>query len=414
MKKTFKIIILCLISVAYSFVCCTTEEQPIVIKERIPGSITGLVKPNGIDAQVYLFQGIPVDTTVTDSLTGLFRFDDVSAGFYSIEIIAENYGVFKREEIEVVENGTTAIGEIHLRRIPEQISSILPWNNSSNVKLDENCVIEFTTIMDHSSVEGEFEINPDIEGNFEWSYALNQSVMEFVPTSKYKTNTQYTISLGTGAKTELGDTLKFVVRSKFTTEPLRIEAHLPENGSSDVSPNSTIYVRFNTEMNKTSASINISPIMEGVIKWQNNESYIFVPSGYFSTNTTYDVSIDQTNLDIDGHSLVADFTFSFSTEPLKIINVYPSDGATNVSRNTGIHIAFNTDVDQDATEDAFIVSPEIKGNFTWSDYSKFTFNPVDKLASDAVYIVTVNTNCKDLYGQSLPASITFTFRTSGD
>jgi len=414
MAKQIRIIGCIVLIFSLLFTVCTTEEQPIVIQEHNPGSIIGLVKPAGLEAAVILYQGVPLDTTHTDSITGIFSFMEIAAGFYSLEVVTDNYGIFRRDNIEVVENGVTAIGEIILRHLPEQISRIIPWNNSENVELDENCVIEFATIMDHSTVESNFLIYPDAAGYFQWSNGVNNSIMEFIPTVNYKTKTEYTISLGTGAKTEIGDTLRFLVRSKFTTVPLQIESHLPENGASDVSPNSTIYVRFNTEMNKSTASIHLNPTMEGVIKWQNNESYLFIPTGYFSTNTTYDVSIDRTNLDIDGHSLEADFIFSFSTEPLTIINVFPADGSTNVSRNTGIHVSFNTDVNQTATENAFVISPDVKGIFTWSDYSKFTFNPVDKLASDAIYVVTVNTECSDHYGKPLPADFTFVFRTSTD
>jgi len=393
---------------------CTTEEQPIVIRDQTPGSITGIVKPVGTIASVYLYQGIPIDTTYSDSVTGIFHLTDVIPGFYSLRVDVDEYGLHKIDNIEVIENGVTSVGEIFLRQIPHQILNIVPWNNSKNIALDDNCEFEFSTIMDHTSVEENFQIIPEIDGYFRWSYEDNRSLMIFEPAKKYSTNTEYTLSLGTGARTELGDTLKFTVRSSFHTIPLRIESHLPENGASDVSPNSTIYIKFNTEMNKNSASIIFSPAMEGVIKWQNNESFIFTPTSYFSTNTLYTVSINRNNKDVDGHTLENDYSFVFSTEPLSIINSFPSDGATNVSRNSGIHINFNTHVDQTSAEKAFIISPNVKGIFTWSDYSKFTFNPVDKLASDAIYTITVNTTCKDRYGMNLPNSFMFAFRTSTD
>jgi len=394
-----------------------TDEQPVTLSDGSATSgIVGVVKPLGAIALIKIFQGNLIDSTYSDSISGIFQFDNLQAGFYSLEILAEGYGKYIENRIEVISEGITALGEIQLKPIPEQIVRFFPTTGSNNVPLTDPCGFEFTTFMDHNSVEENFTISPDIGGYFEWEENSNSSVLYFYPTSKFKAFTLYTFSLNTNAKTIYGDPLSFAVSSTFTTEVVKIETHTPEDGSNYIGPSVSVYVRFNTAMERSSVeqSFDINPEVDGYFIWQNNESFSYKPGALLATNTEYTISLSINTRDIHGTPLPESYSFSFTTEPLKIVYTNPANGATYINVNTSIGVTFNANMNQTSAENAFSVSPYIQGNFIWNDLTRMYFYPEEELNPDTWYTITINTNCEDIDGGNLPADFTFKFKTKGE
>ncbi|MBN2013385.1 Ig-like domain-containing protein [candidate division KSB1 bacterium] len=393
-----------------------TQDQPVVIEEKPIGGIVGIVKPIGAIADIVIFQGMSIDTTASDSATGFFEFKNLKVGFYTLEVKAKNYGRYVENKVEVVTSGITSVGEIKLRPMPEQIDAFLPANNSENILLDSPCGFVFTTYMDHNSVEHNFKISPSIQGYFEWNEGGSEITCEYIPTIQYQPATRYTFSLSRSAKTIYGDTLAFQVTSSFTTEPVRVQIYSPQDGASFVDPASSIYVKFNTDMNKSSvenAFRMVNPVL-GQMIWHSSDAFSFQPDANLTTNRQYQVNISTNAKDVFNNSLGAAFSFLFTTEPLRVTYQYPANGATNIATDVSIQVLFNTTVDIVETEAAFTIFPKVEGTFTWTDLSKFTFRPSTPLSTATTYFITLSTGVQDTGGSTMPKEHTFNFRTITD
>ncbi|MEE4311462.1 MAG: Ig-like domain-containing protein [candidate division KSB1 bacterium] len=409
MKKYIYICVLFLLFLVYG----CTDEQPVVIEERLVGSVVGRIKPAGINAKVSLVQGAVVDSTTADSLTGAFSIDDVQVGFYTLRVTANGYGVHVTEMVEIVANGVTSIGEVLMKTTPNQIRSFSPANNSKDIGLKQSGVIDFNILMDHSSVENAFSISPSTPMLFTWEEDGEGSRMTFSPDGQYRAYTTYSMTLGTNAMSIYRDSLSIALNAVFTTEPVKIVSFTPENGATYVDPASSLYMRFNTAMNSSSVENAFSTVPEarGQFKWHNELSCTFIPSNDLATSTAYLVTISRGARDHHDSHIESTYNASFTTEPLLVVDSYPKDGATDLSRNTTIMITFNAAVDQRAAEQAFSITPAKNGVFAWSDKKKFSYKPDEELAMNAFYFVALDSTCVDEYGEHLAEPFTVIFKT---
>ena len=410
-KLTMGVVIVALFM---TFSC--TEETPLSGQGANLNSIVGIVKPIGTVALIKVLQGVLITSTYSDSNTGYFEIDNLQVGFYTLEIIAVGYGKNVKNQVQVVADGITSVGEIQLNPFPEQILAIIPSSGSENIQLSDSCGFEFSVLMDRKSVENNFTIVPYVPGHFKWTENTTKNAVYFFLESEFRAYTNYSILLSTGARTIYGDTLSFDIGSKFTTEPVKIEAYTPEHGCTYVKPDVLIYIRFNTAMNRISVEDSFGMIQaaNGSFLWHSNEAFSFRPHTFLATNTQYTVVISPNAKDIYGTSLGVTFTLNFSTEPLKITNTNPENGATYIRTDTSIGINFNSTVNQTATENAFSISPSVEGSFMWTDLTKFTYFPNSNLTPNTSYTITINTNCKDSYGKNLSEIYSFNFTTRSD
>ncbi|MEG1765921.1 MAG: N-acetylmuramoyl-L-alanine amidase [Muribaculaceae bacterium] len=99
-------------------------------------------------------------------------------------------------------------------------------------------------------------------------------------------------------------------------------------------------------------------------------------------------------------------------EVLSYTPVWKQDDAP-VLCNTLISFLFNWDMDIEATEKAFSITPNVEGTFKWEDSNyKMTFIPKTPYATNTLYTVTLNTNAKHAGGASMVKDLTFSFRTA--
>jgi len=392
-------------------ICCT-EEQPYSPQDK-PGKIVGLVKPKGTIVQIDLYQGIIIQTAFTDS-SGYFELDSVTAGTYNLEFSSKNYGRHVLNEVIVYPGQVTTIPDIHLKPYPEQISTITPANGVQNFPLTAPIQIQFSTLMNYQSVENSFFLVPEVNGRFVWEIISGNSKLSFYPVDQYISNLSYVIILTTDAKTIYGDSLSIDLVSNFKTEGVKITTTIPENEATFISPQSAIYVYFNSKMDRQSVEQNfsISPIKMGNFRWFDSRRFSFQPGAYFASNTEYTITIGAEARDIYNNFLTGNKTFSFETEPLRITYSYPANGATSISRSNPISITFNTFVNQETAQNAFSLIPPVEGwNFQWSDLTRFQYVGSAKLLSNTFYIVTIDTTCSDAWGNLLPTNYSFTFKT---
>jgi len=389
---------------------CSIKEPISVKHER--GSIVGIVHPIEIEAIVIAEQGIvDVAKTKTDT-TGYFGLKNLKGGIYNLIVTAPSYGKYVKTGIIVYENGVTAIEDVYLKPMPEQIVEINPRNGASDHPLKKALEIIFAGSMDELSVEKAFHISPDLNGKITWS--SNSKYFSFMPKPQFRANTEYKVDISTDAKTIYGDTLSFGYTFSFQTEDVVVVRTNPYNGAKGVNTGSNLTIEFNSAMDKNSVenAISIQPDILGDFIWNSDESVVFNPGTYMLTQTTYVIAIDTTAVDIFGSQLSKSHILTFETEPLSIVSYYPQNGATHVNIGTHVVISFNSEMDQNSVGNAFSISPNVEGSIIWDNYYQFRFKPATGFANNIQYEIQVNVSCRDKGGKNLPRNFKMVFTTA--
>ena len=83
---------------------------------------------------------------------------------------------------------------------------------------------------------------------------------------------------------------------------------------------------------------------------------------------------------------------------------------TNVLVTTPITVTFSEKMDQFATQEAFSISPALKGSFSWNG-TNMTYIPDSNLAYNTSYTVTIGTGARDSAGNNLPSAYSRQFGT---
>lgn len=406
--RVYKIII---IGIFLIIIGCT-QEQPYTPDIR-PGKIVGFVKPANAISEVSLIQGNVTRIANTDS-TGYFEFNLVAAGIYIIKVRARNFGSQIINNLVVYPGQTTAVPEIFLKPYPEQLESTFPVDGAEDFPLTDPIRVKFSTLMDHKAVEQNFYLFPTENGRFQWETISGRSILSFYPNDQYISNFNYLLVITTDARTIYGDSLSFDFQMIFTTEGLKITSTVPDNEATFVSPQSYIYINFNSKLDREAAENNfmITPVKLGNFKWLDSKRLCFQPGTFLASNTIYAVSMLDGTRDIYNTYLQSDATFLFQTEPLLVNSHYPAHGASNVSRLNPIIISFNTLVQQESVQNAFSVDPTIEGwSFQWNDLTRFQYSGSSSLKENTFYTVTIDTTCMDAWGNKLPKNFNFIFRT---
>ena len=395
------------------FLNCNNDEP--LAPEAIKGKIVGIVKPFGIRAQVKLIQGTSIDSVVADSASGYFIIRNVTPGIYNLEFSAPNYGRQQLSDIIVYEGKTTATPDVVLKPFPEQLGSVFPADLTQDFPVTATITVEFAVLMNHTSVQSNFSISPDVAGRYEWEIRPSGSVLHFTPEIEFATSTSYTIRLDHHAQTFTGDTLAFDVVSHFHTEGFRLVSTTPPDQATYISPQTEIFLIFNTMVDRQSLdnAFSVEPLTLGNLRWYDAWRVSFQPGYYLASNTEYRIHNLENVNDVYGTPLSEKSEFTFRTEPLRVTSYYPLNGATQISRTSSIVITFNTAVDQAATESAFSIVPQPNGwSFKWNDVTQLVFQGTSPLEANTLYAVTIqDTLCTDQWQNPLPMDFSFLFKT---
>lgn len=192
---------------------------------------------------------------------------------------------------------------------PPEVSDHSPVG--SDLLLDIIISITFNEPMDKESVEAAFEISPSAQGTFSW----DKNTLMFTPTD-LQAGTTYTITIS-GARDAAGNILETPYQFTFTT---KADPYAPlitgvEPSGEEVPLDAVIEVTFNEPMDNASlyGAFEITPYVPGTFTWEGN-TLIFTPNGKLETDTTYNVTILGTALDLSENPMGADYSWEFTTE----------------------------------------------------------------------------------------------------
>jgi hypothetical protein len=308
--------------------------------------------------------------------------------------------------------------------------------------------------MDRESVEAAFSTDPPTEGIFYWGqYTEAPSDMYYVlaaadylkgydesatittyskiTSMTYQmaqkdsyADTTYNITLSTDAMDTSGVQLRFPLEFSFSTVQSSVSyagiQTNPFHGDVEVDPmTNSILVTFPRRMDPstTEAAVSISPSQEFFFLWPEKNKLKIYTGAPLLAATTYEITIDETAEDLDGVPLGDDFSFSFSTAPVRVTRTRPDNSQVYVDPDDKITIYFNTYMIKSSVESAFSISPAVSGYWTWgtehstSNKNALTFWPSSNLRTNTQYNVTLGTSASDLHGTSLEESYSFTFIT---
>lgn len=433
------------------------ETDPRLLNDAFHGNIVGKVVQRNSGAMVIVNQEVPVDSTAIDPEDGSFRIEDLEIGNYDLTIRAENYRIYTLSNVRVEGGGTTYIGEIDLSTVPDLVASHYPEDQGEivyNNRFAQLAIsVSFTRPMDRESVEAAFSTDPPTEGIFYWGvYTQAPSWVYFADQARFEggfdpgatittyskitsfayrvaqkdsyTDTTYHVTLSTAAHDTAGNHLRFPLEFSFRTIQSASSINgiqtVPFHGDVDVDLiSSGIEIIFPRNMNQaaTEKAISMTPDQERIFIWPAHNQLTIYTGGPYLADTTYAIQIDSTAEDLDGVPLGKPFAFSFRTAPVSVRSTRPRNAELFVESKPDIIMWFNTYMVKSSVEQAFSITPQVSGSFSWgaghsiSDKTAITFRPHSSLAPNTKYTVTIDTRAADLYGSHMPQPYTFAFVT---
>lgn len=425
--------------------------------DLLHGDLIGTVKQQDSGAEVIVSQLEPVETTVIDPTTGDFGMYDLRTGNYDLTIQAENYRTYIYKNVMINPGGITYMGEIDLSTVPDLVSEHYPEDKDELVYSNRwqriNISVLFTRDMDRESVEAAFSTDPPTEGIFYWGqytqapsdkyYGLRDASLSGYDESATITtyskitsmtyqmaqkdsyaDTTYHVTLSTEAMDTSGVQLRFPLEFSFSTVQSSVSyagiQTNPFHGDVEIDPmTNSILVTFPRRMDPstTEAAVSISPSQEFFFLWPEKNKLKIYTGAPLLAATTYEITIDEMAEDLDGVPLGDDFSFSFSTAPVRVTSTRPNNSEVYVDPDAKITIYFNTYMIKSSVESAFSISPAVSGYWTWgtqystSNKNALTFWPSSNLRTNTQYNVTLGTSASDLHGTSLEEPYSFTFIT---
>lgn len=200
-----------------------------------------------------------------------------------------------------------------------------PADAATDVPLDAPIVIDFSTLMDTTSVERALELAPATELRLRWS----RERLTVTPLAPLEANRRYTLNIGVGARDQAGTPLARPFQLSFQTVPSGLAAGVivPADDVAGVAVTTPIAVVFDRPLDPDSVHddlLTITPQVAGslaVVAAPGAAGLLdgglrvlrFQPSGPLDPNTTYEVALAPGLLGADGAGLPAGLSWTFTT-----------------------------------------------------------------------------------------------------
>ncbi len=262
------------------------------------------------------------------------------------------------------------------------------------------------------------------------SVALSGNTATFTPTSALTAGTGYTATLTTTVADAAGNTLAANYSWSFTTAAAadvtkpQVQSVTPLASATSVATSSKVTATFNEAMKATSISTasftlarGTTPVAGSVALSGNTAT--FTPSSALTAGTGYTATLTTTVADAAGNTLAANYSWSFTTAAAADVtkptvqSVTPLANATGVAINSKVTVLFSEAMNSTSiTSSTFTLNggASVAGTVTYSGNTA-TFTPSANLAGSRVYTATVTTGVRDVAGNTLATTYTWSFTT---
>ena len=214
---------------------------------------------------------------------------------------------------------------------------------------------------------------------------------------------------------------------------------LPANVGVGIATDEAITLSFDQPMDRASVeqSLSVRPAQPLAFGWSpDGRSVRIGPATRWQTDQRYVVKVPAEARTDGGASLGSDANVSFTTETAPTVTDFqlrfaaatqntaamqpktaddtatelaPADTAHRVSARTSVTFAFSAPMDHAATEAAFVVTPAVKGSFSWTG-SSLRFEPLTPFVAGDRYAISV-LGARDAEGNRIGGDTSFSFTT---
>ncbi len=282
--------------------------------------------------------------------------------------------------------------------VPE-VSGTNPADNETDVPASVNIEITFNKRMDTQSAEAAFSITPEVSGSFAWTSI--DSVLTFTPDAPLTPLTAYQVSMAADAMDDAGNSMAAPLSFTFTTRD-----YVPPVADVDGGVSGTV------------DQDNLSIIVGGT------EVYGYryrLDNGEWQEASDTSVPLNLTGLADGAHTLEIQVRDSLNgwvdTQPLswtvmappRIVSVSPEG---KMPTPDAIMVDFSEAMDTQSVTAALQISPAVPGTISWeAGDTRLVYTPDPRLNSGSNYTVTIGTDARDLAGNTLAESYSWSFTT---
>ena len=297
-----------------------------------------------------------------------------------------------------------------------QILSLSPGDMMIDIEPETYIEINFNN-PNGKFVDWEFKITPSVEFDIDKNSAQQ---IKLIPKKNLKQTTRFKVELyrtpqvykvGTDEVLRQGYKQK-IHETYFTTikAPL-IESFIPEG--TGILPDQKIKVVFDEPIYKEDVEerFSIEPFIDGELEWEGDRAFAFTPDNPLTKETNYSVRFGSGIRSKIGGSIDAEIEFEFETVgTVKVLSMAPSEGSEKVDITNRITVKFDQKVDQTSAQNHFKILPDINGTFSWKN-NIMIFTPLDPLAFETKYQVTISPKVKTINGFDSKKQFTTSFTT---
>ena len=206
----------------------------------------------------------------------------------------------------------------------------------------------------------------------------------------------------------------------------KVSSTSPADGAVSVALNAKVSASFDSAMSPLAAATftlkqGTTPVAGAVATSADGKTATFAPSSALAASTVYSATITAAATSAAGVALGADHPWSFTTgtaaDPTAPVvgSTNPAAGAAAVPINVKVSATFNKALDPSTITGATFTlmqgTTAVAGTVAYGPGTTASFTPTSALAGGTLFTATIGTGVKDLAGNALAASFTWSFTT---
>jgi outer membrane protein assembly factor BamB len=221
-----------------------------------------------------------------------------------------------------------------------------------------------------------------------------------------------------------GSSMHLVLTALPDTTPPTVLSTNPPNFLTAVPVYSTVTASFSEAIDPATVTAASFTLADGATPVSGTVTYsggtaTFTPSAYLSPSTVYKATITIGVKDLAGNAMSSNYEWQFQTAapdttPPAVTSTSPATGATAVTINTAITATFSKPIDPTTvTASTFTLmngANPVTGSVTASGTTA-TFTLTAPLAFGTLYTASITPGVKDLLGNAMAVTYTWTFTT---
>ena len=316
---------------------------------------------------------------------------------------------------------------------PPTVSSTIPADNETDVNLWSSVMIaRFSESVNPATItDSSFTLHPLGGLQVTGDLSVSESGLEatFDPTNALEWNRAYIATLTTAITDLSGNAMSEDYSWTFQTgvgdtEPPVVVSTSPLDGATDISPDKTVSAVFSEPMLAASITSDTFQLLDAGNNRVNgsvslsDETATFTPSVTLDENSQYAAMITTDVMDLMGNALESEYSWSFSTGILDIINptvtgTSPLDNDTGVAIEESVSITFSEAMDETTINELSFLLEDSGGNpISGTISGGDTFKPFANLELNETYTATITTAATDLAGNPLSQPFSWSFTTT--